>query len=547
MGHVLVNRERMDATEALRAAVVRAEKESHAKDQLLATVTHEIRTPMNGVIGMVELLLLTGLDDEQREMVSVIASSGSHLIAILSDILDIAKIEAGKLELEYIEFDLLSLVRDVMALTQHAARANGIEAITDIAADVPHAIVGDPTRLRQILTNLMNNAVKFTDEGAVSVAVSVETGAEGDRRMLRFEVTDTGIGIPHDEQGGLFQPFTQANASHTRRYGGTGLGLAICKRIAHAMEGDIGLRSRAGQGSTFWVTIPFDVALDCPSDVRERPAVAALAPSVLAARILLVEDNPVNQCVARKLLAKLGFVGVDVAADGMQALDLLRIDPHAEGKAHASTTIPYDIILMDLQLPGIDGFELTGIIRRAEACGRDGQARTQRIPIIAMSAQMASQVKTPCRDAGMDDFVCKPISGHSLSDTLGAWLGNRAHAWFDGERGVQKADGDPTLFARVCHAFLDDAPQRMRDVRNGVEARDAASVMRAAASLNGAAACVCSDTVSQFSASLERVIQDERWDMADQMMPVAEAKLDVLLQAIKAWLVSNGRADTSPA
>jgi signal transduction histidine kinase/ActR/RegA family two-component response regulator len=384
----------------LQAQAAEATRSAEVKAAFLANMSHEIRTPMNGVLGMNELLLTTSLSEEQRGYAEQVARSGEHMMTIIDEILDISKIEAGHLELDLTEFDFHQTVREACAVAGLLAEAKGLAFRVQVADDVPQFGYADRRRLRQVLLNLVSNAVKFTEEGAVTVNVSSRTSG---RRVVRIEVADSGIGIDPAALERLFEPFTQADPSTTRGYGGTGLGLAIARELVELMGGSIGAAPvPAGQGSTFW----FELELQSPVKVPDAPPAertnggpAALWPS--SPHVLVAEDNPVNQIVAVAALKRCGC-SVDVVSNGLQALEAL-------SAGH------YDAVLMDCQMPEMDGYAATRELRRREDNGH-------RTPVIAMTAHAMDGDRDKCLQAGMDDYVSKPVRREQLVGALQAWI-----------------------------------------------------------------------------------------------------------------------------
>jgi PAS domain S-box-containing protein len=377
----------------LRSARDAAQAAANAKAAFLANMSHEIRTPMNGIIGMSELMLGMGLDQSQSEAARTINRSAEALLTVLNDVLDFSKVEAGKLELESIPFELPLIVQDLAALFRTRLADDQTRLVVDIEPSLPSHWIGDPGRIRQILANLLGNAVKFTSRGQIRLGI----GRDGDQ--LRLEVSDTGIGIPADRIPHLFLPFTQADASTTRRFGGTGLGLAITRRLVEAMSGTISLNSQEGVGSRFTVLLPLQ-PINTTSTLLPaiRPGHAADAASGM--HILVVDDNGINIRIAKAMLERMG-ARVSVAVDGASAIDL-----HAQGGIH--------LIFMDIQMPGLDGYETTRRIRAAEAGNRH-------TPIIALTADAGSDERGRSLAAGMDDHLQKPLNSERLAEYISRW------------------------------------------------------------------------------------------------------------------------------
>ena len=500
-------RELLLGNEAQRQELVTARdaaiEASRAKGEFLATMSHEIRTPLNGVIGMAGLLLDDELSPHQRDLARTIRASGDALLTVINDILDFSKIEAGRLELEIAPFSLRECVEDALDLFASAAQQKGLALTATLAPGVPSGVLGDGARVRQILVNLLSNAVKFTDAGEIFVSVSARgeapAGEEGGLVEIECSVRDTGIGIPPERIGSLFQAFAQSDASISRKFGGTGLGLVICRRLAEAMDGTVRVESAPGRGSVF----SFTFRGERTGSVGDRPShpgprgklfptptrLPTIAPAA-SLRVLVAEDNPINQRVAMLLLERVGH-RVDIVGNGLEALEAVRARP-------------YDLVLMDMRMPEMDGLTATRRIRAEVPAPRQPR-------VVALTANARTDDRDACREAGMDDFLSKPIRFGELMRVLRATARRASPPVESGlDRSVLEKLREvfasrPGSFRGLVDEYLASVERRIPEIEEALARGDAEVAERAAHSLKGASGQMGARAVMAESLRIEQM------------------------------------------
>jgi len=476
LGQVVI---RQRAEEDLRSAKASAESANRAKSEFLTTMSHEMRTPMNAILGMADLLSESPLREEQRDYVRVFQKAGANLLDLINDILDLSKVESGHVDLESIGFDLGVLLERVIEMMDSRARDRGLSLTLEILPDVPLGLVGDPNRLRQILINLIGNALKFTERGSVKLRVECEPGSAGLGEVqdwLRFNVVDTGIGIATDKIEMIFERFTQADSSTTRKYGGTGLGLPISKGLVELMGGHLGCSSEVGKGSTFYLSAPFEIHKSGARAPEETDAIASPAQgparALPARRILIAEDSEYNVVLIRAYLKNSGFL-LDVAENGMIAVEKVKADRP-------------DLILMDLQMPVMDGLEATRAIRQWEA-----KAGVKPTPILALTAHAAGEGVGRTLEAGCDEHLTKPIKRATLLAAISRHIGGKIR--------ITPPDG----IAGMISGYLASVRSGMDEILAGIDANDCTVARRLGHDFSGSGEGYGFPEITRTGAALE--------------------------------------------
>jgi signal transduction histidine kinase/CheY-like chemotaxis protein/HPt (histidine-containing phosphotransfer) domain-containing protein len=503
-----------------------AEQATRAKSEFLASMSHEIRTPMNAILGLADLTLQGNLDEQQKEDLEQMHASGVSLLQLLNDILDLSKVEASRVELEQVDFHLGETVESAMRTVAEMARTKRLDLRHEIAPGVPQALRGDPHRLRQVLLNLLSNAIKFTDEGQVLVRVVPELAPPG-QVGLHFAVEDTGIGIPADRRAMIFDRFTQADPSVTRRHGGTGLGLAIAQGLVDCFGGRIWVESQEGQGSTFHFTVQLERSNAV--DTRSEARLTRQEPTALPTwRLLLAEDNAVNQRLVSRLLAGVGW-DVKIAQNGREAVEM-------------SAAEEFDAILMDVRMPEMDGMVATQCIRQRE------RGTEKHIPIVALTADAMRETRERCLEVGMDRYLTKPATPDEMISVVRELVSGTQppipaqrgeaepgqNAVFDLHAAMASVEGDYDLLSEVTQLFLQDLPHQLRTIKVGLENGDLPGVTRAAHTIKGAAATIGAHSLSSVARDMEQAARREDLAFVVSRLPDLRQEGESLVRVLEA-------------
>ncbi len=512
--HVLFELEK--AGEELKQKNIQVQQAAQLKNEFLANMSHEIRTPMNAIIGFTEILMRADLGPQEKEYLIYIRDAGRGLISLIGDILDFSKIEAGKLTIELIDFDLVKVVKGAVQLLAEQAEAKGLTIEKKIDPRLPQRTIGDPGRLRQILINLLGNAIKFSDSGTIIIEATQKIENADGSVVVYFSVTDQGVGLSEQEIGKLFQPFVQADGSTTRKFGGTGLGLSICKRLVELMDGRIGIESTKGSGAKFWFTLPYELAKsqEAPQETSMQiRALHAKRSAFASALILVADDHPANQLVAQLQLEKLGL-SAHLASNGLEVLEALKSNN-------------YSAILLDCQMPEMDGYQTAREIRKQE----DG---AQHIPIIAMTASAMQSDRDACIAAGMDDYISKPFELEQLREVLDNWLpiSTQDRKLIDTPEatrtfaGLERSAVDITPLIRMfgvksvrklLTGFTEDTGKSLRALQISLKNQDREGIQAVTHKLMGSSGTLRANRLHTLSEKLDTAAPTEDWDVLKKL------------------------------